>query len=304
MKLSRRELLAGAAALAAAPRLSAFRSHITKAKLSAITDEIGRTQAEAIAFAHQYGLNWVELRNLPETRKEIAFMTEPEVSRIAAQLGAEKLKVSFLNTSLMKFAWPGLTLAKPPANPELMQQRWDRRLKDLQSALNAANILGVDKIRVFTGDRVEHPETTYQLIKRTVEEMIPLAEKAKVYLLLENEYSQNIGSSQESKDIMELLPSKWVGLNWDPQNAVELNEKPWPDGYKVAPVSRFLNVQYKAAGVLEGPKWVDWKSILNALQRDNYQGIIGQETHGPGDKLIENANASMKEMQHIVGMLD
>ena len=75
------------------------------------------------------------------------------------------------------------------------------------SAVRAANILGVDKIRVFTGTRVEHPETAYPLIVKTMEDLIPIAEKGKVKLLIENENSQNIGTSPEVKAIMELLPS-------------------------------------------------------------------------------------------------
>ena len=74
-QITRRRLLAGAATLAAASRLSAFRSRITKASISAITDEIGKTQADAIDFAHQYGLSFIELRNLPESGKEFAKMT-------------------------------------------------------------------------------------------------------------------------------------------------------------------------------------------------------------------------------------
>ena len=46
-------------------------------------------------------------------------------------------------------------------------------------AVTAANILGVDKIRVFTGTRVANPETTYPLIVQTMEELTPIAEKAR-----------------------------------------------------------------------------------------------------------------------------
>ena len=182
-----------------------FKSHITKARISAITDEIGNTQADAIDFAHHYGLQWVELRNVPETKKEFAFLTEPELKRWAAELASNKLKVSFLNTSLLKFTWPGLTPAR--ANKEtgeqrsarvaLDQKKWDTRKQDMAAALRAANILGVDKVRVFTGERVANPETAYPLIVQTMEELIPLAEAAKVRLLIENESTQNIGTSAE-----------------------------------------------------------------------------------------------------------
>ena len=300
--MTRRDLLAGAAFAAAAGKLQAFKSHITKGRISAITDEIGKTQAEAIDFAHHYGMQLVELRNVPETKKEIAFLTEPELKSLASGLASNKLKVSFLNTSLLKFTWPGITPAAGKKEPD--QAKWDRRKEDVSSALRAANILGCDKVRVFTGTRDVNPESTYPLIVRTMEELTPLFEKAKVKLLIENENSQNIGTSPELKAIFELLPSKTIGYNWDPGNAQSLHEVPWPDGYKSLPINRMLNVQFKAKNILESsPDHIDWKAIMEAMQKDNYQGELGLETHTGGPALIDNANESMRNMMRIVGEL-
>ena len=312
--LSRRDLLAASAAALAAGPLSAFRG-LTKANVSAITDEIGRTQTDAIAFAHEYGLQWVELRNVPETKKEITFLPEPEIKALAAELASNKLKVSFLNTSLLKFTWPGTIPAKPrPAalkeTPEqnaaraaAEMKRWDNRKADVETAVRAANILGTNKIRIFTGERVAQPETTFQLIRQTMEELIPIAEKGKVHLLIENEYSQNIGTSAETRAIMDLIPSKTVGFNWDPGNAKYLNEVSWPDGYKVLPKNRLLNAQFKAKNLMEGEEHIDWLSILKAMQKDGYSGQIGLETHTGGPNLIENAHTAMKTIMHLVGQL-
>jgi sugar phosphate isomerase/epimerase len=315
--MTRRELLAGAAGVlpllhsTAAP-LSAFKSRITKANISAITDEIGKTQADAIAFAHQYDLQWVELRNVPETKKEFAFLPEPELKKWAAELGANKLKVSFLNTGLLKFTWPGHEPARMRKETDEQrsvrlaaeQKRWDRRREDVAIAVHAANILGVDKIRIFTGTRVANPETTYAKIVQTMEELVPIAEKAKVRLLIENENSQNIGTSVETKEIMALLPSKYIGFNWDPQNALPLKEIPWPDGYSVLPKNRMLNAQFKGKGLLDdSPEKINWKAILEAMQKDGYQGQIGLETHIFDGTLIEKAHESMKNIMHIVGQL-
>jgi sugar phosphate isomerase/epimerase len=310
--VTRRELLAGTACLLGVQPLQAFKSHITKARISAITDEIGQTQADAIDFARQYGLEWVELRNVPETKKEFAFLTEPELKRWAAQLASNKLKVSFLNTSLLKFTWPGLIPAKMrketddqrAARVALEQKKWDQRREDTAAALRAANILGVDKVRVFTGERVANPETAYPLIVRTMEELLPLAEKAKVRLLIENESTQNIGTSAETRAIMELLPSRIMGINWDPQNALPLKETPWPDGYAQVPKDRLLNAQFKAKGLLDdSPEKLNWKAIMEAMQRDNFRGEIGLETHIFDGTLIEKAHESMKIILHDVGEL-
>jgi hypothetical protein len=100
--LTQPDLLACSAAILGARTLQAAKTRITKSRISAITDEIGPAQADAIAFAKQFGLQWVELRNVPGTKKEFAFLSEPELKRYAAELAANKIKSSLLKTSLLK----------------------------------------------------------------------------------------------------------------------------------------------------------------------------------------------------------
>ena len=136
-----------------------------KSRISAITDEIGLSTDEAIAFAHQYGLQFVEIRNPPGSRKEYFTLSEPEIKADALRFRNEGLKVSFVNTSLLKFGWPGERAgARKPEEPAAREKRlaaekarWDRRMEDLQKALRCAQIMGADKVRVFTGSRVDDP---------------------------------------------------------------------------------------------------------------------------------------------------
>jgi sugar phosphate isomerase/epimerase len=127
-----------------------------------------------------------------------------------------------------------------------------------------------------------------------------VAEKEKVYLLLENEGSQNIATCQEMVDIMKLMPSKWVGLNWDPHNAYG-KEESYPAGYSLLPKQRILNVQVKGKGVMPAsPEKQDWKAIMLALDKDGYKGKIGLETHIFDGTLIAAAHTSMEEIMRIV----
>ncbi len=66
--MTRRELLAAACAAYALPLRACGR--IDKSRISAITDEIGLTTEESIAFAHHYGLQFVEIRNPAGSKKE------------------------------------------------------------------------------------------------------------------------------------------------------------------------------------------------------------------------------------------
>jgi sugar phosphate isomerase/epimerase len=310
--MTRRELLAAGAACASTLRA---RNRIDKSRISAITDEIGLTTDDSIAFAHKYGLQNVEIRNPPKNepngKKEYFALTEPEIKADAIRFAREGLKVSFVNSSLLKFTWPGSEPARKRVETAEAREkrlaaekaRWERRAEDLQKAIRCTQIMGADKLRVFAGTRVEDPKTMYQRIADTLGEMSKVAEKEKVYLLLENEGSQNVGTAAELNDVMKLIPSKWVGYNWDPHNAYG-KEKAYPDGYQALPRSRMLNLQIKGKGVMpESPEKEDWKTIMQALDKDGYKHKIGLETHLFDGTLIAAANISMEEIMHIVGEL-
>jgi hydroxypyruvate isomerase len=306
--MTRRELLAAGAA--SASTLWA-RSRMDKSRIGAITDEIGLSTDEAIAFAHRYGLRFVEIRNPPGSRKEYFSLSEPEIKVDAVRFRNEGLKVSFVNTSLLKFGWPGSEpVRRKPEEPAAREKRlasekalWDRRMEDLEKALRCARIMGADKVRVFTGSRVEDPATMLPRIVDVLGEMALAAERQKTYLLIENEASQNVATSAELAAIVKLVPSKWVGMNWDPHNAYG-REKSYPDGYALLPKKRLLNVQVKAKGVMpDSPEKEDWKAIMLALDKDGYQGKIALETHIFDGTLIAAAHKSMDEIMRIVGEL-
>ncbi|HLH16430.1 MAG TPA: sugar phosphate isomerase/epimerase family protein [Bryobacteraceae bacterium] len=307
--MTRRDLLAAAAAACALPLHA--RGRFDKSRISAITDEIGKSTEESIAFAHQYGLTHVEIRNPPGNRTEYFMLPEAEIKADAVRFEREGLKVSFVNTSLLKFAWPGTEPPRRrPETPEARakrlaaeQARWDRRMEDLHKAVRCAQIMGCDKVRVFTGSRLADPPSLYGRIAETIGEMALTAEKEKVYLLIENEGSQNVGTSAELAEILKRIPSKWVGCNWDPHNAYG-KETSYPDGYSLLPKKRILNVQVKGKGVMpSSPEKEDWKAIMQALEKDGYKGEIGLETHIFDGTLIAAAHTSMEEIMRILGEL-
>lgn len=312
--MTRRELLAGALF---APALFA-KGRIDKSRLSAITDEIGVSDdkgfspEDSIAFAKQYGLRWVELREVPGRKpaKEYAFLPEVEIKETAASFAANGLKVSFINTGLLKFTWPGTEPARQRKETDEAREkrlateakRFENRKEDVQKAVAAARLFGCDKVRIFTGTRVADPKAAMPHVAQVLNELVPIAEAAKVHLLVENEASQNIGTSQELAEIMDLMPSKWVGFNWDPQNALPLKEVPWPNGYDVLPKKRMLNIQFKGKGIMEtSPEKLDWASIVHALDKDNYPYMLGLETHVFDHTRISCAHTSMETMLRIVG---
>jgi sugar phosphate isomerase/epimerase len=306
--MTRRALLVtGAAFATCATPLTAAKTHIDASRISAITDEIGLSTLESIAFAHFYGLQNVEIRN-PPGKKEYFTLPEPEIQADADLFAKEGLKVSFVNSSLLKFTWPGTESARSRAvSPEAREKRlaaeklrWDQRMDDLQKVIRCAHIMGCDKVRVFAGARVADPASVFHRIADTLGEMSQVAEKEKIYLLLENEGSQNVATSAEIAEVMKLVPSGWVGYNWDPHNAYG-KEKAYPEGYGLLPKERMLNLQIKGKGVMpESPEKEDWRAIFAALNNDGYAGKAGLETHLFDGTLITAAHKSMDEIMRIV----
>jgi len=273
--VTRRNWMASALAALAARRLQAAKSHIAKGRVAAITDELGINPADAVMAAKQLGLQWVDLRKVPGTSREIASLAEPELRRYAAELAVNKLKVSVL--------YAGLKV-------------------DIAQSINAASFLGAGGVRVLTGARAADPAKELPAVARMLGDLVPMAEMAKVRLSIANQATQNVGTSAEAKAILDLLPSKWIGLDWTPREAAMLGETPWPDGYAQLPKGRIFHATVRADDLSNGPSFINWRLILEAMQRDGYAGEIGFETGSAGG-VFQKIDEPMRDLLHIVGEL-
>lgn len=290
------------AASLGAPALVRARNRIDRSRISAISDEIATSPAEAIAFAKQYGLRWLELRSLPGRGgrpgpREYFLRPVTELREAAKELSDNGIGVSFLNTSMCKYWLPGTT----PANRRHAQnpERFERRMEELDRAIEAARIFGTDKIRVFTFWRVEKPRELFPRIAETLGELAAAAQKARVQLLIENENACNVASCGELAELLKMLSSNAIGINWDPFNAENTKEIAFPDGYNMLPAQRIGNVQIKGKSILPGPQRMDWGAIFRRLETDGYNGQVGLETHIFGPDLIQHSHASMQEILRI-----
>jgi sugar phosphate isomerase/epimerase len=304
MKMDRRVFLGGALA---SPMARAG-ARIGLDRISLLTDEIARSPEDAIAFCKQYGVRWVELRGVPGGGGTYAVMDEPVLVQTAKELKEAGLRVSFLNTPMLKFTMPGTEPARRRnETPEQRQQReererarFERRHEELARALRAAEIFEVPIVRVFTFTRVAEPGS---FLPRVAEVLAPMAAEARrcgMRLLVENEASCNVATAAELRRICELVPDAGLGINWDPVNALGFQEQAWPDGYRLLPLERLGNVQMKARGLVLGPVFVAWEEIFEALARDGYQGRIGLETHVFDGTLIEKAHQCMQKILEMV----
>ena len=307
--MNRRSFLA--ATLGAALPASAVTRRIDRSRLSAITDEVSRSQAESIEFAHQYGMQCLSLRDIPVplgAKKTPYYSLGPEAMQQAAREFREAgIRIAFLDTPFLKFGLPGTEpVRSKPEDPAAREKRLDReqeqfdsRLDDLRQGIRASHVFDCPLVRIFTFTRVAEPESTFPRLAEIIGEMAAIAEKDGVKLLIENETTQNAGTSAETAKLLKMLPGN-VGVNWDSLNSLELGEKSYPDGYESLPKDRVWNVHVKGKSLLDYPQHQDWPAILSALDRDGFPGSLELETHIFGEQQVPASHESMKEMIRLV----
>jgi L-ribulose-5-phosphate 3-epimerase len=307
--MDRRTFLA--TTIAAAIPARAATGGITSSRVSAITDEIARSPADAIQFAHDFGMQWLSLRDTPSEPGpgRIPYYTmEPKMlQQLMSGFKDAGIKISFLDTPFLKFDLPGTaprrTRPEEPAAKEARlakaQAQFDNRIADLRLGIRASHAFDCPMLRIFTFTRVPEPESVFQRVADVIGEYAAIAEKEGIRLLIENEASQNAGTSAETAKLLKLLPRN-VGINWDSLNGLPLGEKPFPDGYETLPKDRIWNVHVKGKSLLDYPEHQDWPAILSALQRDGFTGRLELETHVFGDQQVAASHASMKEIMRLL----
>lgn len=309
---SRRHFLASAYPAAAAMTAAAAvaGNKIGISRISAISDEIAADLDGAIAFAHQYGMKWLELRDVARGSSQGHFVSQDETTLkgVAKKLKEAGIQVSFFDTPYFKSTLPGTEpVFRRPESPEAREKRlardqkqFDDRRNLIENGVRKAQILGVDKIRIFSFLRTAEPQKHFTQIADVIGDLSKIAERERVHLLIENENACNAVTCEEIAALVKMIPSKYVGINWDAQNGGDFKEEPHPLGYSRLPKDRLRNVQIKGRTLLDYPQKLDWKAIFASLEKDGYAGQVGLETHIFGPQLIEHSHTCLRTIKEML----
>jgi L-ribulose-5-phosphate 3-epimerase len=296
---------AGAAALAMwATRLGA--AELKKFKLGVISDEITNDLEPALLWAKEFGLEWVELRNV--WGKYVTDMDPDSVKRAQDLLAKHSIKVSVLDSAYFKIVLPG---AGDPSRREGKSDSatYDQQKPLLERAMARAKDFGTDKVRIFSFWRCPDPKAVFDRIARELENTAAIAAKEHIRLVLENEYACNIATGAESVQILNAIKSPAFGLNWDSGNAFAAGEHaPYPDGYKPLDKKRIWHCHLKDAHLEDGKSvWrpigggaIDFVGQFRALLADGYNETLSLETH------YSNAarNKEQSSRESMTGLLE
>jgi sugar phosphate isomerase/epimerase len=259
----------------------------TAFKLGIITDELTGKLEEALPFLTSYRLQWCELREL--WGKNIMNLPQDELAHAKKLVEDNGLHVSDISSPIFKWNLPRMPAKadekRDTFNASFVEADADRLL---EQSFRLARFFGTRQVRVFSYWRVADPQKAYPLVRDRLAQAAQLAAKNDIVLVLENEHSCNVGTGRELGHLIGDINSPALRGNWDPGNAVMLDEVPYPHGYE-AVKGWFTHMHIKdvrtnaATGKKEwapvGGGVVDWKGQIEALRKDRYDGTMSLETH-------------------------
>ena len=281
-------------------------------RVAVISDEITQDFDRACHIvAREFGMEWIELRSM--WNKNMVNLDSKEIAEARSILEKYQLRVTDIASPLFKVDWPGAPRSR--FSPKESQFNADfsfiQQEEVLERGIELAKAFRTDRVRCFDFWRLEDQEPYRNAMNDKLQDAATKTGKQNVILVLENETSCNTATGAEAAQVLRVVKSRWLMLNWDPGNAAGQGEKPYPDGYTLLPKDRIghchckdLMMKSKGANydwVAMGRGIVDWLGQFKALKRDGYRNAVSLETHWRGAGTPEESTRqSWARMKHIL----
>ncbi len=237
--------------------------------LSAFADEISPDLEAALAILKSCGLSTMELRGFSQTN--VMKLTEEQVAFAEKTLKREGFAVG--------------SIASPIGKVQV-SDAFEPQVGQMKRAIELAKRLDSKYIRIFSfyTPRGEDPKKSRKDVMKRMEELVGMAVKAKLTVVLENEEGLYGDTIERCVDIIKHLDTPNLKLAFDPCNLVIIGPKPFADGWKLA--SKHLGYMHvkdwqraSKAMVTAGEGDAEWPLILPALKTLKWEGIVALEPH-------------------------
>jgi sugar phosphate isomerase/epimerase len=286
------------AAMGLAARLRAL--PLGEIKLGITTDEIDDDVATAAEFLTRYQLKWAEIRNIWGPYNVDQPMEKVRQAREI--LDSRGIRVSIEGTPFFKVELPAET-------PE-GQAKLDKQWAVLEKSMERAKAFGTDKLRVFTFMLAKGETPTAKSYARIDELLREAAKRAKGFrLAVENIGGGFVGTGAQAGELLKHVKEDNVGITWDPNNAGEMAERSYPDGFGKLDPARIFHVHLRDYKHQDGK--VVWARVgdgefdnlgqIRALLKSGYKETFTLETHwrDPRGKTY-STEASLKALLEVV----
>ena len=279
--------------------------------VAAITDEFAPELSTALAAMQELGIKGAELRMIDG--RNIVDLSPGDVDRVRAAVEAHGMQVVSIASPVLKCVLPDA----PPIDERLHHDVFgsaytiDDQPRLLGRAFEAAKRTGASIVRVFSYWRTVDPAACLDRVVATLRDFGDRAAEHDLTIGVEKEHACNIGTGAELGALLDALDHPRVAAIWDPANAMILQEKAFPEGYRRLPRNRIAHVHAKDC-VVHGytPTWgpvgemnVGWQGQIDALKKDGYSGWISLETHwtGPGgNNKLEASRICAKKLTELL----
>jgi L-ribulose-5-phosphate 3-epimerase len=186
--------------------------------------------------------------------------------------------------------------SKPLSSPDESVQK--AIVESIAMSIEETKQLGGDTVLVVPGvvNATASYETVYQIAQNNIRKLIPYAEKHNIKIALENVWNNFILSPVEAKRFVDEINHPLVGWYFDVGNVLRYG---WPEHWIETLDKRVFKVHIKefsrqimneqglgkgfSAPLTEGD--VDWKVVMQALQKVNYKGEYLVLELGSGDRI-------------------
>lgn len=282
-------------------------------EISLITDEISADPETAFELGLSWGVRDFELRTVENNR--VPDLSDYQKIRIKELVEEYGVRIIAISPGLFKCPYPGRARSRfsLQAFDHSLYQEWRtagdllkyQREELLPASLAYAQQLGAKIVVIFSFAR--EPNSSGPVpdeIVETLQEAAKQAEDAGVRLVIEVENRFWADTGQNTLELLRRVNRPGLGVNWDPGNALEAGDLPFPVGYQA--VREYVrHVHFKDARkdgsrgfeyAIEGD--VDWEGQIRALLNDRYSGFISVETHMR--PRIRFAEASYQRLKRLI----
>jgi len=281
-------------------------------RLGVVTDEVSQDPDEALSWALDRELDYVDLREA--YGRNVTDLEPEEVDRLDAAVERSGLPVNCVYPQLFRARLIPETMEvirRLRKRPELLDSKYleaepaeyAAHLRLLRRSLDLADRFGAPYVRTFAFWREVEPDKVLDDLVEAFRLPVAMAREAGKVLLLENEGVTLATSGSEAARLIKTVDSPNLKAIWDPGNAFfHPTERPYPDGYRalrgLIRVIHAKDATEKGFTVL-GRGDVDWPGQLRALTEDGFDGDISVEPRQPaeGMTLAETSDADLSYLR-------
>lgn len=238
-------------------------------KLTGFGDEISPDINEQVKLLVSEHIKYIDLRGYED--KNIVTWTDSDMQIVKDAIDKSGLKVS--------------CIASPIGKVRIIDD-FESELEKLDKAIKLSKFFRTRYIRIFTyyppeNEKIENYRK--EVIKR-IKELVSVAKKNDIVLLVENEGGVYCDIPSRCKDLLDTINSPNLRFLYDPGNFSHIGIKPFEEAYNV--LRRYIEYVHVKDSKLNSPIFVpagegdvNYDAIFLNLDKSKFNGFVSLEPH-------------------------